>query len=170
MTNSDLVQKRIAELDLEPIKFKLAVSDGYTADEIAAVEKWYRRFLFLAWKRPDMAVVIPEPIDAMWHHHILDTRKYAEDCAAVFGQFLHHFPYFGLRGDDDARALRTAFKNTNDVIMTEFGETPTAELARLRPEWAQEEMASSCSDCSGVWATGTLPQGEARPRFAQLPA
>lgn len=171
MLNPELVQKRIAELDLEPIKFKLATSDGYNANEIAVVDKWYRRFLLLAWKYPDMPVVVPEPIDAMWHHHILDTRKYAEDCATVFGQFLHHFPYFGLRGEEDARALRLAFQKTNDLMRAEFGESPTVALAQCRPEWAEEEAASSCSDCSGVWAkTTSLPQGETRPRFTPLPA
>lgn len=27
--------------------------------------------------------------------------KYADDCEAVFGYFLHHFPYVGLRGAED---------------------------------------------------------------------
>jgi hypothetical protein len=121
------VQSRIDKLDLEPIKFKLAKASNFTNDEIALTEKWYRRFLFLAWKYPDRAIVIPEPVDEMWHHHILDTRKYADDCNSAFGEFLHHFPYFGLRGADDARALRQAFEETNEIMQGQYGEN-----ARIR--------------------------------------
>lgn len=31
-------------------------------------------------------------IDEMWHEHILDTRKYSDDCQTVFGYYLHHTP------------------------------------------------------------------------------
>lgn len=169
MLNAEVVKTRIAELDLEPIKFKLADTEKYDAKEIAVVDKWYRRFLFMAWKMPKTAVVVPEPIDKMWHHHILDTRKYADDCKTVFGEFLHHFPYFGLRGDEDARALRVAFQKTSELMQGEFGENSAEELAQLRPEWAEEDAASSCSDCSGIWAmpSSSLPYGEVRPRYTQ---
>ena len=161
------IKRRIEGIDLEPIKFKLSKLEGYSIDEINVVEKWYRRFLFLAWRHPSSAVVVPEPIDAMWHHHILDTKKYADDCSRVFGDFLHHFPYFGLRGDEDARALRAAFKRTSALMDEEFGENAADALAKLRKEWAADESASSCSDCSGIWpaATGSLPHGELRPRL-----
>jgi hypothetical protein len=165
MENTRLVAERIQELDLEPIKFKLAKDEGYSHQEIAVIDLWYRRFLFLGWKYSDRPIVVPKPIDAMWHHHILDTRKYAEDCKAAFGQFLHHFPYFGVRGDDDARALRAAFFQTKELMQKEFGENASDALADLRAEWSSEEAASSCSDCSSMWAVSILPDGEIRPRL-----
>jgi hypothetical protein len=45
-------------------------------------------------------------VDEIWHQHILDTHAYHRDCDAIFGSYLHHFPYFGMRGDADAQALR----------------------------------------------------------------
>lgn len=162
-TNS---QALIDTLDLEPIKFKLGRDEGYTASEIAAVDKWYRRFLILASKYPDRALVIPAAVDAMWHHHILDTRKYESDCKAIFGATLHHFPYFGMRGEDDARALRLAFEATNALMQEEFGEDAASDLAKLRVEWADEEAASSCSDCSGNTGPFAItPIGDARPGY-----
>ena len=54
--------------------------------------------------------------------HILDTRKYAEDCDKLFGYFLHHFPYFGMRGDDDRNDLQEAFTRSQSLMMQTFGE------------------------------------------------
>ncbi len=54
--------------------------------------------------------------------HILDTRKYAADCETTFGYFLHHFPYLGLRGEEDAQALQAAFLEMQRLTVEEFGE------------------------------------------------
>ena len=48
--------------------------------------------------------------------------KYAEDCRMIFGRFLHHFPYFGMRGEQDAKDLRQAFSETRALFEKEFGE------------------------------------------------
>ena len=58
----------------------------------------------------------------MWHYHILDTEAYAVDCEKAFGRFLHHFPYFGMRGDDDAMALADAYDWTLSTYREVFGE------------------------------------------------
>jgi hypothetical protein len=167
MKDAHELADRISKLDLNPIKFKLRESEGYSDQEIAVIDKWYRRFLLLATTHPEKAVVVPDPIDDMWHHHILDTRKYEADCKEVFGQFLHHFPYFGLRSEDDALALRAAYEETNSLMQSEFGETAADELGQLRKEWAEAQAASSCSDCTAIWARGAsaIPQAETRPGF-----
>lgn len=98
--------------------------EGWTLEEANEVETWYRRYLFLAWKYHDFPVVPSKAIDAFWHQHILDTYKYAEDCERVFGYFLHHFPYFGMRGEEDAANLQNSFEETNALFEREFGESP----------------------------------------------
>jgi hypothetical protein len=60
----------------------------------------------------------------MWHRHILDTRAYAEDCERIFGGFMHHFPYFGMRGDADAEALADAYDETLRCYREAYGEPP----------------------------------------------
>jgi hypothetical protein len=161
------LQDQIAKLDLAPIKFKLRDGGEYTDTEIDVIETWYRRFLLLASKYPNKAIVVPDPVDDMWHHHILDTRKYAEDCERVFGRLLHHFPYFGLRGEEDGRALREAFDETNQLMQLEFGASAVEELAQLRPEWGNDAAAASCSDCSGYWDrdTSPVPNHDVRPGY-----
>ena len=33
-------------------------------------------------------------MDTIWHHHILDTKNYHNDCNNIFGFYLHHKPTF----------------------------------------------------------------------------
>jgi hypothetical protein len=66
------------------------------------------------------------PIDAFWHAHILDTSAYEQDCEAVFGELLHHYPYFGMHGPNDAEALQKAFQESVALYIVHFGIDITA--------------------------------------------
>jgi len=55
-------------------------------------------------------------VDAFWDQHILDTRKYAEDCAAAFGHFLHHYPYSGM-GDEVSVEIFSERKQATQTFM-----------------------------------------------------
>jgi hypothetical protein len=115
----------IAELDLEPIKVKLmhpASGEGWTLEHANAIEAEYRRFLILMKKYPHEQTAPLVDVDTFWHYHILDTLKYAADCEAVFGYFLHHFPYIGLRGEDDTAAHERLGQRMKELYQTTFGE------------------------------------------------
>ncbi|HVF04562.1 MAG TPA: hypothetical protein VNA20_06970 [Frankiaceae bacterium] len=56
--------------------------------------------------------------------HILDTVAYASDSAKIFGFFLHHFPYFGMRGAEDAANLVSAYDTTVERYVDAFGDPP----------------------------------------------
>jgi hypothetical protein len=115
----------IRALDLDPIKVKLMDLDegqGWTREYADTMETAYKRFLTLLVKYPETTVAPSKEIDKFWHAHILDTLKYAEDCKQVFGYFLHHFPYFGLRGEGDAAQLAQAGKDMELLYQKEFGE------------------------------------------------
>ncbi len=116
----------IAALDLDPIKFKLMNPDegeGWDRETADRLEREYRRFLILIARHPAENIVPSRDVDKFWHGHILDTAKYAEDCGRTFGTFLHHFPYFGMRGEQDAAALAEAARATGALYEKEFGET-----------------------------------------------
>ena len=111
-------------LDLDPIKFKLMDANegyGWTRAEADRHELEYKRFLALVAKYPEEAIVPDKNVDKFWHGHILDTMKYAEDCRNVFGYFLHHFPYFGMRDEEDAANLAKASGRTQELYRQEFG-------------------------------------------------
>ena len=112
------------ELDLECIKVKLMNTEdgpGWSPEQADVVEKHYKRFLFLS--ATSEAPIVPTTlIDKFWHFHILDTRKYAKDCQQIFGYFLHHFPYLGLRDAEDAKCLQDVFKDSCLLYESVFGE------------------------------------------------
>lgn len=122
----------IAALDLEPVKVKLMhreSGEGWSLDQVNAVEFEYRRFLYLMKRYPDEAAAPLQDVDTFWHYHILDTMKYAADCEAVFGYFLHHFPYIGLRGEDDLAAHARVGERMKELYEDTFGEAYAQGLA-----------------------------------------
>jgi len=114
-------------LDLRNVRMKLADPEegpGLSNDQIELMEAEYRKFLALQLMHPGDDIVPCEIVDEMWHRHILDTAAYREDCAAIFGQFLDHFPYFGMRGEADAQALNDAYADTLERYQAAFGDPP----------------------------------------------
>lgn len=115
----------ISSLDLKMIKLKLQDTDegqGWTSLKCDEVEIEYKRFLALKRGYPNKDIVPHKEVDLFWHQHILDTVKYAKDCEVVFSNFLHHFPYFGMSGEQDAQNLSDAFEETKRLYKFHFGE------------------------------------------------
>ena len=115
----------IAALDLDPIKVKLMhpeSGEGWSRARADAVEFEYRRFLYLMKKFPHEQAAPLFDVDVFWHYHILDTMKYAVDCEAVFGYFLHHFPYVGLRGEQDLEMHQQVGERMRELYEETFGE------------------------------------------------
>ena len=115
----------IQALDLDPIKFKIMNREeveGWSREYVDRMETAYKRFLTLLVKYPEETIAPSKDVDKFWHGHILDTMKYAQDCENVFGFFLHHFPYFGMRGEEDAKNLEKAGSTANRLYEQEFGE------------------------------------------------
>ncbi len=119
----------IYSIDFSMLIYKITRPDPNIAriwDEDSALKivKYYKNYLWLLRKYSQAHPIIPPSvdIDEIWHHHILDTYKYQEDCAAIFGQYLHHYPYFGMRGESDYLELERTFKITQQLHLEEFGE------------------------------------------------
>jgi hypothetical protein len=116
----DLVEK----VDFTMLKQKLGQEKGWSAEYQEEVESLYRNFLALNIIYPDRKICPTGPIDEFWHAHILDTHAYKKDCDLLFGHFLHHFPYFGMRGPDDYADLQGAFNNSRELFIHHFGIDP----------------------------------------------
>jgi|ERR1700736_147900 len=124
LSNLQQATQRVAHIDLRMVCMKLAdpvEGKGWDDATLQAVERDYRRFLILNLLYPELPVVPNQPVDTMWHAHILDTHAYSADCDRVFGGYLHHFPYFGMRGADDAADLQQAGQLTDELYSATFG-------------------------------------------------
>lgn len=168
----------IQALDLDPIKLKLMDPEegqGWSREYADRMELAYRRFLTLLVKFPEETIAPTKDIDKFWHGHILDTMKYAEDCERVFGYFLHHFPYFGMRGEQDAADLRAAAQRTHEIYQREFGEAMSgaAFCMAARPAafcMAAQPAASFCMAAQPAAAFCMAAQPKAAFCMAARPA
>ena len=124
--------KAVAALDFSMLKRKLIEEKGWTVEYCVEVEDLYRKFLVLNVRYRDQKICPSGPIDDFWHAHILDTRAYAADCDQLFGAYLHHFPYFGMRGDRDREDLEAAFERSLNLFVMHFGIDPTAGDTQAR--------------------------------------
>lgn len=118
-------------LDLNPIKTKLmheASGEGWSEARANAVETEYRRFLFLMKKYPDAGASPTVDVDTFWHYHILDTMKYARDCEAAFGFFLHHYPYVGMVSGTEGEHVQ-AGERMRALYEAEFGAVVRGDAA-----------------------------------------
>lgn len=116
-----------ALIDLSKVRAKLADPEegkGYEIQQLDLMEAEYRKFLALRLLHPGVEIVPCKIADDMWHQHILDTAAYRADCDALFGEFLDHYPYFGMNGPDDAQALHDAFAETVERYVAAFGPPP----------------------------------------------
>ena len=136
----------IYSIDFSMLIYKITTPDPNIAriwDKDAAMEivDYYKNYLWLLRKYSDIHPIIPPSleIDEIWHHHILDTYKYHDDCTAIFGQYLHHYPYYGMRGEDDYKDLQRTFAITQHLHYQEFGENIMSfeeESAKIAPSGA----------------------------------
>lgn len=140
---TDDINSLVSAINFQKLKWKLTKSSEatwtQTMCEFAELE--YKKFLTLKMLYPKVSLVPSKLVDKFWHEHILDTKSYAEDCNTLFGSFIHHYPYFGLYGDDDQQALQMAFEETIKLYESHFGSYPTDEL------FGQKSIeAARCSD------------------------
>jgi len=114
----------IQNLNLEPIQYKMMdeeEGEGWSKAKTFEIAFQYRNFLILKVLYPKKTISPTRDIDKMWHYHILDTSKYMLDCQNIFGNYLHHFPYLGMRGEKDRVALTVCFEDTKQLFLHHFG-------------------------------------------------
>lgn len=112
----------IDNLDFSMIIKKMVLMDRWSHKEAANTLQLYKNFLFLKKKYGADHKIPPSlDIDEFWHYHILDTEKYHQDCKAIFGSYLDHYPYFGIDSTSNKVDLAQAFDVTQRLHMQEFG-------------------------------------------------
>jgi hypothetical protein len=90
--------------------------------------------------------------------HILDTKKYAEDCDRSFGGFFHHFPYFGMRSEIDSANLIEAHSRTQELALLHFGQESQFGLGN-----AQMSAAHCNPGCCGGASCGNITNKRPQP-------
>lgn len=124
-------------LCLDSVTARYTIGEKCSPEAAREAEVEYRRFLLLALKYPDVSLVPSEHVDAFWHYHILDTKKYLYDCQRMFGELLHHHPQVAPSPDVNFKKYQATLKLYRD----EFGIIPSS--------WG-DAAACSCQSCDSI--------------------
>src|SRR6266446_5177676 len=93
-------------LNLKQIMAAIRKKERWNVDRAKTAEHWYKNFLWMCYlnrKRPVAA--LGRDADIVWHNHILDTKRYRDDCDKIFGGYLDHRPFFGKLTKPDEEAV-----------------------------------------------------------------
>src|ERR1700691_5912969 len=86
----DQIISAIQALDLDTVKSRVMdaeLGEGWTREYADSVESAYKIFLTMLIKYPEDSedIMLAKDVDEFWHTHILQTRKYTDDCELTFG-------------------------------------------------------------------------------------
>ncbi len=131
--STTLASVQIPQLDLEVVKSSVAKKNPtWDLDRLNDAVQEYLRFLAMCKHSPSANITPPHDVDEMWHTHILNTVKYAEDCEGYFDCFLHHHPWMGEFYDHNAQS------ETVELYEKLFGEPAPKQ-------WSQQLTCNSCN-------------------------
>jgi hypothetical protein len=135
---------KLDNLDLQRVARKQmskSNGSGWTLQQTEVAIARYKMFLYLHFLFPTTQLVPTKEVDEVWHAHILDTRRYDDDCKNLFGYFLHH-------SSDEMQTQNqdTAFALTQELFEKFFGVVILEEI-----------QAAACVSLP-VSACATLPQ------------
>ncbi len=83
----------------------------------------YKRYMAVTKALGGLQLVPNGDIDEIWHMHILDTRAYMIDCDALFGEYLHHYPYFGMLSEENRQQWLQVQQVSTKLWAQLFGES-----------------------------------------------
>jgi hypothetical protein len=133
---------KIQNLDLENIKDNLKRRKSWWwrwRNDVEKLDIEYRQFLYLVVTNPGKSIVPwSEPMDDLWHEHMLDTAKYRKDCNEILGQFIDHNPNLPKGTPEHKNAL----KDTEKTYTSSFKSKKEEKKATKTTE---QSSASNCS-------------------------
>ncbi|KAI9133048.1 TIGR04222 domain-containing membrane protein [Acaryochloris sp. CCMEE 5410] len=127
-TDQKALYKRIQDFSVDhpnsefPLSQRLAQENGWTIDYTHQAISEYKKFTFLAVVT-DHPVAPSDPVDQVWHLHLLYTHSYWDEfCPNVLQQSLHHGPTQGGRTEQEK--FQDWYAKTLSSYVTFFGEPP----------------------------------------------
>jgi hypothetical protein len=114
--------RTVEELDLQPVWKQLVNRKGWEPARANLAERRYRRFLYLLSANLGLRGVPTPEIDEFWHQHILNTRKYWQDCKKLRGSYIHHLPASGEEDADEHSMMEGAYFDMWIAFESLFGE------------------------------------------------
>lgn len=110
------------DLRLSHVLAKAAENYSWEGAQAEYAREWYVKHWYLARKYPERPLAaVSKAADRLWHQHIIDTRKYAEDCDRILGRFMNHTPIYGTPSEIE----NNAYQETLQLYEEEFSIWPS---------------------------------------------
>jgi hypothetical protein len=140
----------IQGLDLESVKLRVMdpeLGEGWSQEYADGIEVAYKNYLVMLTKYPDDIedILISKDVDEFWHTHILQTRKYTEDCQRIFGNYIHHEPHIGDVTAADVEKRTIQAEKTRQLYEQEFGGAHKREMV-----WAGQAISDGIAAYSAA--------------------
>ncbi len=108
-----------------PFSKKLMTEQKWSLPETQRAIAEYKKFMFLVVVEPNGASP-SKKVDEVWHLHITFTKNYADFCANVAPQFIHHHPSAGGLAEKSRHA--EWYKDTLRAYGKYFGAPPPPDI------------------------------------------
>merc|ERR1719461_2533593 len=111
-------------LDLKFLETKLVEDGEFHKDDVHEAVEAYRDY-FCLMASPEMenkGLAASEPIDKVWHAHILFTKKYFKHTREVAGRYIHHEPCGHSMTAEERKEGEEAYQNTFLAFKKVFGD------------------------------------------------
>lgn len=110
------------DFSLTKRKLQETENSNWSDERVYKAVEDYKKYLAVTKALDGVQLVPNADIDEVWHYHIMDTRRYVEDCKILFGGFLHHYPFYGMLGEDNKNDWLENQKNSNALWISLFNE------------------------------------------------
>lgn len=144
----------IHSLDFSNVIDKMVKHQGWNRHHAEKLSDMYRNYLWLCRKYSDLKLPPSDEIDEFWHNHILDTKRYRQDCRYIFGKYFDHYPYFGIDKNSTVSDLNTAFEQMQKLYRQEFGEC----IENVRPNALGRLIMHFFRVFKNFWGSGRRDQ------------
>ncbi|MDC0835240.1 hypothetical protein POG22_19885 [Geitlerinema sp. CS-897] len=91
-TRTTDVEARLAAWNTDTLCEDVRILLGLSRRQALEAVELYEQFWGLMARYPQTRLVPPMIVDRVWHLHILDTRRYRQDCLFLVGEFVDHQP------------------------------------------------------------------------------
>ncbi len=116
-------QIEFPNFDMEIIKEQMFKELNLNEERFNTAVTQYYHFLAIKKLFPYITIHPTKDADMVWHTHILNTKKYTDDCLKFFGFYLHHTPGLitEVSGKDTKNIYNLFFGKIYDSLLVECG-------------------------------------------------
>ena len=145
-----ILNDRIDALRLDDIRSELVRKEIFYPEHAEGAVAEYRKFLLMQGQhlRADgdgcLVFIPPDEVSEVWHAHILDLRRYLEDCDWLFGRTLFH----GYAPGPGTPAYTEGARNFRRIYREMFGDPPNRFTYRCET-MDKDDFAAVYEDVGG---------------------